>query len=285
PAQLTDKPMMIQKSDGGFLYATTDLATIQYRMERWQPDEIVYIVDARQSLHFQQLFAAARKWGHAKVLLEHIAFGKILGEDGTPIKTREGDPPKLTGLLDEAERRALDVVREKNPDLSPEVQAEVARVVGIGAIKYADLSQNRTSDYQFSWEKMLALQGNSAPYLLFAYVRIRAIFRRAGLDENALQQLAYASALQLEHESEIALAKHLLRFHMAIDTALQDYRLNAISDYLFELAQKFSSFIEACRVLDSPEPLRGSRLALCLLTAHVLKQGLNLLGIETIEQM
>ena len=283
--QLADKPMMIQKSDGGFLYATTDLATIQYRMERWQPDEMVYIVDARQSLHFQQLFAAAKKWGHDKVLLEHIAFGKILGDDGTPIKTREGDPPRLAGLLDEAERRALDVVREKNPDLAPEVQAEVARVVGIGAIKYADLSQNRTSDYQFSWDKMLALQGNSAPYLLFAYVRIRAIFRRAELNEQALCQLSTQSTLQLEHDAEVTLAKYLLRFHLAVDTAQQDYRLNAISDYLFELAQKFSSFIEACRVLDSPEPLRTSRLALCLLTANVLKQGLNLLGIETIEQM
>jgi arginyl-tRNA synthetase len=285
PEHLRDKPMLIQKSDGGYLYATTDLATIQYRMERWQPDEMIYIVDARQSDHFRQLFAAAALWGYDKVLLEHVGFGKILGDDGKPIKTREGDPPRLSDLLDEAERRALEIVREKNPDLPHAAQQEVARVVGIGAIKYADLSQNRTGDYTFSWEKMLALQGNSAPYLLFAYVRIRSIFRRAGLDEAQVLQLAIHSTLVLEHDAELALAKYLLRFHLAIETALLDYRLNAISDYLFELSQKFSSFIEACRVLDSEEPARSSRLVLCLLTANVLKTGLNLLGIGTIEQM
>lgn len=301
--QIRDKPVIVQKSDGAYNYATTDLATIWNRIERvldeplerpkkYRPHEILYVVGAPQHLHFQQVFATAHRWldldniyADYQLSLRHIAFGSVLGEGGRPLKTREGDTPKLSDLLDEAERRALEIVREKNPDLAPEIQAEVARVVGIGAIKYADLSQNRTSDYQFSWEKMLALQGNSAPYLLFAYVRIRAIFRRAGLDEAALQQLAAQSTLQLEHDAEIALAKYLLRFPLAIDTALEDYRLNAISDYLFELAQKFSSFIEACRVLDSPEPLRGSRLALCLLTANVLKQGLNLLGIETIEQM
>jgi arginyl-tRNA synthetase len=285
PPHLRDKPMLIQKSDGGFLYASTDLATIQYRMERWQPDEIIYIVDARQADHFRQLFTAAKLWGYDKVLLEHVAFGKIMGEDGKPIKTREGEPPKLGDLLDEAERRSLEIVREKNPDLPPEVQQEVARVVGIGAIKYADLSQSRTSDYTFSWDKMLALQGNSAPYLLFAYVRIRSIFRRAGLDEAQVLQIAAQSTLHLEHEAELALAKYLLRFHLAIETAQVDYRLNAISDYLFELSQKFSSFIEACRVLDSEEPARSTRLVLCLLTANVLKTGLNVLGIGTIEKM
>lgn len=285
PEPLRDKPMLIQKSDGSFLYGTTDLATVQYRIERWQPDEIVYVVDVRQSLHFQQLFAAVKRWGLADVALKHVTFGTILGEDGKPIKTREGEPPKLADLLDEAQRRALEIVQQKNPDLTTEQQDEVARVVGIGAIKYADLSQNRTSDYTFSWDKMLAMQGNSAPYLLFAYVRIRSIFRRAGMDEAAVNGLADQSTLSLEHDAEIALAKFLLRFHEPIETALLDYRMNALSDYLFELAQKFSAFIEACRVLDSPEPLRSSRLALCLLTANVLKQGLNLLGLETIEQM
>ncbi len=277
-------PMLIRKSNNSFLYATTDLATIQYRMEKWAPDEIIYVVDARQALHFRHLFAAARMWGFDKVLLRFVDFGTINGEDGRAIKTREGDPPKLTDLLDEAERRALDIVRDKNPELSPEEHLEVARVIGIGAIKYADLCQNRASDYVFAWDKMLALQGNSAPYLLFAYVRIRAIFRKGGLDDEAIAALS-SSTCTLEHPREIALAKYLLRFHEAIETALGDYRMNAISDYLFELAQEFSGFIEACRVLDSEEPSRTTRLMLCGWTAAVLRRGLDLLGIESIEKM
>jgi len=284
PPHLRDKPMLVRKSDGSFLYATTDLATIQYRMETWSPDEIVYVVDARQSDHFRQLFAAARKWGFNEVELRHVTFGTILGEDGTPIKTREGDPPKLSDLLDEAQKRALEIVREKNAELSEAEQREVARVVGIGAIKYADLCQNRTSDYLFSWEKMLAMQGNSAPYLLFAYVRVRSIFRRAGMSDEQVQSLS-SRTCELTHPKEIELCKYLLRFHEAVEDALQDYRLNAISDYLFELSQIFSSFIEACRVLDAPEPERTTRLMLCALSANVLKQGLELLGIETIEKM
>ncbi len=284
-AGLQDRAMLIRKSDGSFLYATTDLATIDYRLETWQPDEIIYVVDARQSLHFRQLFAAVRLWGRDEVKLEHVEFGKILGEDGTPIKTRDGEPPRLDALLDEAQRRALEIVREKNPDLSAEQQNEVARVVGIGALKYADLSQNRSSDYTFSWDKLLAMQGNSAPYLLFAYVRVRSIFRRAGLSDAEVARLADASTCQLEHANELALCKYLLRFHEAVETALQDYRPNAISDYLFALAQEFSAFIENCRVLDAPEPHKTTRLMLCAQTARVLKQGLNLLGIETIEQM
>ena len=282
---LQDRAMLIRKSDGSFLYATTDLATIDYRLETWQPDEIIYVVDARQSLHFRQLFAAVRLWGHDEVKLQHVEFGKILGEDGTPIKTRDGEPPRLDALLDEAQRRALEIVREKNPDLDETQQNEVARVVGIGALKYADLSQNRSSDYTFSWDKLLAMQGNSAPYLLFAYVRVRSIFRRAGLSDAEIAQLATASTCSLEQANELALCKYLLRFHEAIETALQDYRPNAISDYLFALAQEFSAFIENCRVLDAPEPHKTTRLMLCAQTARVLKQGLNLLGIETIEQM
>lgn len=277
-------PMLIRKSNGSFLYSTTDLATIQYRIERWHPDEIVYVVDARQALHFRHLFNAAKMWGFEQVALRFVDFGTINGEDGRAIKTREGDSPKLNDLLDEAERRALDIVRDKNPELSEAEQSEVARVVGIGAIKYADLSQNRASDYVFSWDKMLALQGNSAPYLLFAYVRIRAIFRKGGLSDADVAALS-ASTCSLEHPREIALAKYLLRFHKAIETALSDYRMNAISDYLFELAQEFSGFIEACRVLDSEEPSRTTRLMLCALTAKVLKRGLDLLGIESIEKM
>jgi arginyl-tRNA synthetase len=281
PPHLRDKPMLIQKSDGGFLYATTDLATIDYRVERWHPDEIVYVVDARQSDHFRQLFAAAKKWAHEDNKLEgielnHVAFGTILGEDGTPIKTREGEPPRLDDLLDEAQSRALEIARAKNAELPEDKLQEIARVLGVGALKYADLSQNRTSDYQFSWDKMLALTGNSAVYLEYAYVRTRSILRRAE---------STPGAVQLQDASEIELAKFLLRFPLAIETAQSDYRINALSDYLFELAQKFAAFYENCPVLQSESPLRESRLALVQLTGDVLKRGLNLLGIETIEQM
>jgi arginyl-tRNA synthetase len=278
--QLADKPLLIQKSDGAYNYGTTDLATIQYRVERWQPQEILYVVDVRQSLHFQQLFDTARRWGYNDVALRHISFGTILGEDGTPIKTRSGETIKLRDLLDEAQQRALAIVRDKNPDLSETQQREIARVIGIGAVKYSDLSQNRSSDILFSWDKMLAMQGNTAPYLQYAYVRVRSIFRRAGIDNFEVP-----STPVLEHPAELDLAKHLLRFALAIDTALSDYRINAISDYIFELAQKFSVFFESCPVLKSESPVRESRLALCDLTAGVLRQGLNLLGIETIEQM
>lgn len=280
---LVDKPMIVQKSDGAYNYGTTDLATIQYRVERWQPQEIVYVVDERQKLHFQQLFDTARRWGYNDVELRHISFGTIMGEDGTPIKTRSGETIKLRDLLDEAEQRALAIVREKNPDLPEDKQREIARVIGIGAVKYSDLSQNRSSDIHFSWDKMLAMQGNTAPYLQYAYVRIRSIFRRA--NEGNVAAFEAPSILVLEHPAELDLSKHLLKFGLAIDTALSDYRINALSDYLFELAQKFSVFFESCPVLKSESPVRESRLALCELTAGVLRQGLNLLGIETIEQM
>jgi len=281
PLQLIETPLLIQKSDGSALYGTTDLATIAYRMETWRPDEIIYVVDARQSLHFQQLFACAKLWGYGDVKLHHVAFGKILGDDNKPIKTRSGESVKLKDLLDEAERRAQEVVKTKNPELDAERQGEIARVVGIGAIKYADLSPNRTSDYVFSWDKMLATQGNAAPYVQYAYVRARSISRRAQQDEDSNP----TPALHLEHEAELELAKFILRFGLAIETALGDYRLNAMIDYLFELAQKFTAFYDACPVVKSEEPLRSSRLALCRLTAEVLKKGLSLLGIETMEAM
>ena len=281
PPHLRDKPMMVQKTDGSFLYATTDLATIQYRVETWQPHEIVYVVDARQSDHFRQLFASAKLWGFGETDFKHVTFGTILGEDGTPLKTREGDPPKLGDLLDEAQSRARIIAAEKNPDLDASQLDEIGRVIGMGALKYADLSQNRTSDYTFAWDKMLALQGNSAAYLVYAYVRIRSILRRAGSD--TLGDLSQNLTLQEAAEQE--LVKFLLRYPLAIETALSDYRVNAVSDYLFELSQKFTSFYDACPVLKSESPLRESRLALCELTARVLKHGLNLLGIETVEQM
>lgn len=288
PPHLRDKPMLIQKSDGGFLYATTDLATIDYRVKRWQPDEIVYVVDARQSDHFRQLFAAAKKWAEEEnqlenVRLNHVAFGTILGDDGTPIKTREGEPPRLDELLQEAQSRAGEIARAKNPELDEEKLNAIARVLGIGALKYADLCQNRTSDYQFSWDKMLALSGNSAVYLEYAYVRTRSILRRAS--ENSEPPRHGGTEISLSEAAEIDLAKFILRFPLALETALSDYRVNALCDYLFELAQKFTSFYDACPVLKSESPIRESRLALTQLTGDVLKCGLDLLGIETIEQM
>jgi arginyl-tRNA synthetase len=279
PPAIADKVLVIRKSDGASTYGTTDLATIQYREERWQPDEVVYVVDARQSNHFLQVFETNKRAEFSDAALKHVSFGTILGEDHRPIKTRSGEPIKLIDLLEEAQKRALEIAREKSSELSEGQLQNVARVIGIGAVKYADLSQNRTSDYVFSWDKMLALQGNTAPYLQYAYVRIRAIFRKAGI-ENLPE-----SKIVLEHDAEIELAKWLLRFPLAIETALSDYRLNALTDYLFELAQKYNAFYENCPVLQSELSLRESRLMLAKLTGDVLQKGLNLLGIETIEQM
>ena len=279
--ELIPFPLMIQKSDGASLYGTTDLATIQYRVKTWNPDAILYVVDARQSLHFQQVFAVAKRWGFSSTRFEHIAFGTILGDDRKPLKTRSGDNVRLVDLLDEAEARALEIVRQKTPDLPEESQKNIARVVGIGAIKYADLSSNRLSDYVFSWDKMLALQGNSAPYLLYAFVRIRSILRRA---EN--EHIEYSKCeIKLQEPAEIALIKLIARFPIALETALEDFRPNALCDYLFDLAQAITAFYDACPVLKSGEPLRSSRLTLCDLTSRVLQQGLSLLGIETIEAM
>jgi arginyl-tRNA synthetase len=276
---LKDKPFLIQKSDGAFLYPTTDLATLQYRVETWQPDEIIYVTDSRQKLHFEQLFAAARKWGHGGLKLSHVTFGTVLGEDGKPIKTRSGEPIRLEELLDEAERRALEVVEQLNPELPADAKREIARVVGLGAVKYADLSQNRVNDYVFSWPKMLAMQGNTAVYLQYAYVRIRSIFRKGA------QTAAGSTGVALADPAERDLAGFILRFPEAIDLATEDYRPNFICGYLYELAGKFSVFYERCPVLKAAEPARSSRLLLCQLTAEVLRKGLDLLGIQTIEQM
>lgn len=276
-------PLLVQKSDGASLYGTTDLATIEYREKMFSPDEILYVVDARQSLHFRQVFATAQRWGFSSTRFEHIAFGTILGDDRKPLKTRSGDNVRLRDLLDEAESRALGIVQDKNPDLDETTQREIARVVGIGAIKYADLSQNRLSDYVFSWDKMLALQGNSAPYLMYAYVRIRSILRKAENEDVPFNRVL--DSLTLEEKAEVELVKYIARFPLAIETSLKDYGPNALCDYLFDLAQKFTTFYDACLVLKSEEPLRSSRLLLCDLTSRVLQQGLQLLGIETLEAM
>jgi arginyl-tRNA synthetase len=297
--QLKEQPALVRKSDGGFNYTTTDLATLAYRLETWQPDEIIYVTDGRQQLHFQQVFAAFRKWmeGTAssvpqnsgqrrsaalQVKLAHVWFGSILGEDGKPFKTRSGETVKLVDLLDEAGERAFKIVSEKNPEL-PEVQRrEVARVVGIGAVKYADLLPNRQSDYVFSWDKMLALNGNTAPYLQYAYTRIQSIFRKAEETFN-IQHSTFN--IQLTAPEEIALAKHLLNFGLTLEAVAEEYRPNFLCNYLYELAGKFTAFYENCPVLKADPTVRDCRLALCDLTARVLKEGLETLGIETVEQM
>jgi len=278
---LKSHPALVQKSDGAFNYTSTDLATLAYRLETWRPDEIIYVTDSRQQLHFQQLFAVFRRWHpEARMRLAHVWFGSILGEDNKPFKTRSGDTVKLANLLDEAEERAFKAVSEKNPDLAEADRREVARVVGLGALKYADLLPNRQSDYVFSWDKMLALNGNTAPYLQYAYARIRSIFRKGGVGEGFVP-----AALELGAPEELALARHLLNFGLVLEAVAEDHRPNFLCNYLYELAGRFTAFYENCPVLKSEAGQRASRLGLCDLTARVLKQGLDVLGIETLEQM
>lgn len=283
-------PMIIRKQDGAFLYATTDLATLRYRMENWHPDAILYVVDHRQSLHFAQLFAAARLLGYSNVELQHISFGTVLGEDGRPLKTREGDLIGLESLLDEAVCRALQIVSQNDdakpdgPELSAQERVEIAERVGIGAVKYADLAQNRTSDYVFSYPKMLAMNGNTAAYLQYAYARVRSIFRKGGVEPESLRSTQAPLLISSGPERNLALA--LLRFGEALELALQDYRPNLLTSYLFDLANRYSSFFEECPVLKAPtDSLRMSRLLLCDLTARTLQKGLELLGIKVVERM
>jgi arginyl-tRNA synthetase len=298
--------MIVQKQDGAFLYATTDLATIQYRMAEWQPDAILYVVDHRQSLHFEQLIATVRRWGYGDVELQHIAFGTVLGEDGRPFKTREGTAVGLVGLLDEAVDRAYTIVCENDdarpePLLSEAERRQVAERVGIGAIKYADLAHNRTSDYVFSYDKMLAMTGNTAAYMQYSYARVRSIFGKAGIDADQLHESERAgrssaphggedaparSAILLTTHHERALGLALLQFSEALDRVVADYRPNHLTAYLFELASRYSDFFEHCPVLKAEsDELRTSRLLLCDFTARTLQRGLNLLGIETVERM
>ncbi len=278
-------PALVRKSDGGFNYMTTDLATIDYRLKTWAPDEINYVVDDRQAGHFKKLFLTFARWqpdAAKKVKLVHVGFGKIMGEDGKPFKTRSGDTVKLGDLLDEAEERAYTIVSEKSPELPEAQRREIARVIGLGAVKYADLLPNRQSDYIFSWDKMLALQGNTAPYLVYAYARIKSIFRK--LETANSEQRTSNSPLAAAEE--LALAKHLLNFGITLEAVAEELRPNYLCNYLFELAGKFTSFYENCPVLKAEDAAtKNSRLALCDLTARVLKQGLETLGIETVEQM
>ncbi|HEU0275465.1 MAG TPA: arginine--tRNA ligase [Candidatus Udaeobacter sp.] len=275
---LDDKPCIIRKRDGGFNYATTDIATIDYRLDDLKADAVWYVVGAPQILHFKQIFEIARRQGY-QADLRHITFGSILGEDRKLMKTRSGENVPLRQLLEEACRRARQIVEEKNPDLSEAEKADVAHKIGIGAVKYADLSQYRMTDYVFSWDKMLSLQGNTAPYLQNAYVRIRSIFRKGG------ESVPKIDRLTLSDSAEINLAKRLCQFAEIVPQVLSDFRPNILANYLFELANNFHTFYEACPVLKSGEPVRSSRLVLCDLTARVLNRGLDLLGIKVPERM
>lgn len=274
-------PFIIQKQDRGFNYASTDLATLAYRISTYQAEEVIYVTDGRQQLHFRQLFAAFRRWRpEVQVRLSHVWFGSILGEDGKPFKTRSGETVRLAELLDEAEERALQVVEQKSPEKTAEEKREIARVVGLGAIKYADLLPNRQTDYVFSWDKMLALNGNTAPYLQYAYARIRSIFRKGGLAAPT-----FSGALRLTEAEETSLAKHLMQFNLVLHAVAEEFRPNFLCNYLYELAGHFTTFYEKCPVLKSEGVQRESRLALCHLTGQVLRLGLELLGIETLDQM
>jgi arginyl-tRNA synthetase len=276
--ELADKPCIIRKSDGGYNYATTDIATVDYRMQDLQCDTVWIETGAPQQLHFRQIFEIARREGYTADF-RHITHGSILGEDRKLMKTRSGENVALQDVLDEAVLRARKIVDEKNPEMSDDEKARIAQIIGIGAVKYADLSQYRMTDYIFSWDRMLSFQGNTAPYLQNAFVRIQSIFRKAG------EQSAADIKLVLTEPAEKNLAKRLCQFAEIVPTVLNDFRPNVLANYLFELANSFHAFYEACPVLKSEEPARSSRLALCQLTARILQRGLELLGIEVPERM
>jgi arginyl-tRNA synthetase len=280
-------PLIIKKSDGGYNYATTDLAAVRYRIQQDQAERIIYVTDIGQGNHFAQVWQVARRagWIPDSVELVHVPFGLVQGEDGKKFKTRSGDTVRLRDLLDEAVSRAkADLesrLQEEERQETPEFIEQVAQVIGISAVKYADLSQNRTSNYIFSYDKMLALQGNTAPYMLYAYARINGIRRKGNIE---VEQLA-GQTVTLQDEAEFTLAKHLLGFDEVLSAVETELMPNRLCQYLFELSQKFNQFYERCPILQSPEPQRTSRLILADLSARTIKQGLALLGIEVLERM
>lgn len=278
-------PVIIQKSDGGYLYATTDLAAIDYRSHALNADRSLYVVDARQSLHFQQVFAVAAAAGFSSpsISLEHISYGTMMGSDGKPFKTRSGDTVKLVELLDEAVTRAFALVTEKNPGLDEDERHEIATAVGIASVKYSDLSKNRTSDYVFDWSTMLSFEGNTAPYLMYAYARIKSLLAKQ-IDAELQGRLLLNPTAFNEPEEKLLLAK-ALQLAETIEAVGQDCFPNTLSNYLYELAGVFMRFYEACPIQGAAPEIRSHRLALCLLAAEALKQGLELLGINTLERM
>ncbi|MDB5389142.1 MAG: argS [Planctomycetaceae bacterium] len=287
----TETPFIVQKTDGAFTYATTDLATIKYRRQPLHADAMLYVVDTRQSEHFKMLFETARLWGYGAVEFKHVNFGTILGEDGKPYKTRSGDTVGLESLLDEAVGEALKVIEseelangEDRPKLAADVKQRVAEIIGLGGIKYADLKHNRESDYKYSLKKMLAKEGDTATYMQYAYARVCGIFRKCDVERDVVRQSP--DRIVLSHSKERNLAVQLARFGEILESAMSEYRPNILTDYLFQTANAFSSFYDECSVRDAETPeLRASRLRLVDLTARVLARGLELLGIETIEQM
>lgn len=289
-----EPPALIQKRDGAFTYTTTDLATIRYRMNEFQPDAILYVVDFRQALHFKTLFATARRWGYDQVEFQHLSFGSVLGADGRPLKTREGGVPELQDLIDKAVELGKQKYEESYqkrkadghevPELTEEAKSDIANAVGIGAIKYADLSQNRTSDYKFDYDKMLATEGNTATYMQYAYARCRAIFRKGKVDEAAYRQ--NPPLPKLDSPRERALALQLLRLPETLEAAANDYTPHVVTGYLWDLAKATSQFYGECPVLTAEsEELRQSRLLLADLVGRVIQKSLDLLGIRTVEQM
>ena len=275
---LAEKPAIIRKSDGGFLYATTDLATIEYRIKRWNPDAIWYVVGAPQALHFQQIFAGCRRMG-IRAGLEHIPFGSILGEDRKIMKTRSGENVGLADVLHEAVARARKLIEARQDGASASDNEAIAETIGIGAVKYAELSQNRHTDYVFSWDKLLAMDGNTAPYLQNAYVRIRSIFRRGDVAADL------SAEILINEPAERTLAIKLLQYAETLPAVLDDFRPNLLANYLYELSNTFHSFYEACPVLKAEPAVRASRLLLSDLTARTLSHGLALLGIRCPEKM
>lgn len=278
-------PVIVQKAGGGYLYATTDLAAMRYRVRQLKADRLLYFVDQRQALHFQQVFKVARLAGFVSdtTQLEHMGFGTMNGADGRPFKTRDGGTVKLTDLLDEAEQRAHSLVAQKNPELSEGELQQIGRAVGIGAVKYADLSKHRSSDYSFNFDLMLSFEGNTAPYMMYAYTRVASVFRKLG---RSMEQLDDLAPLQLEQESESDLAAHLAQFGSTLAYVAREGTPHVLCHYLYELAGRFSSFYEQCPILAAELPAqRDSRLRLAALTGRTLRQGLTLLGIDTLERM
>jgi arginyl-tRNA synthetase len=275
-------PLIVRKSDGGYLYATTDLAAARYRCGQLGAERVLYFVDKRQSLHFRQVFAVARAADFVSPTcsLEHMPFGTMLGEDGRPFRTRAGDVVKLAALLDEAEERAYDLVTSKNPDLAEEERRDIARVVGIGAVKYADLSKHRNNDYVFAWDSMLSFDGNTSPYLQYAYSRVRSLFRRAEADPDA-----FDAPIRLDAPAERALAMLLIRLPETLASVVEGGLPHLLCAHLYDLATAFTSFYEQCPVMSAEPEVKASRLALARRTADALRVGLDLLGIGVVERM
>ncbi|WP_439626469.1 arginine--tRNA ligase [Gemmata sp.] len=289
-----EPPAIIRKRDGAFTYTTTDLATVKYRVETWKPDAMLYVVDARQALHFKTIFAQARRWGYDKTEYQHVQFGTMLGPDKKPKRTRDGGVEELMPLLDEAvsvgtQKYEASYAERKSfghdvPELTPEVKRNIAEAIGIAAVKYADLSQNRTTDYVYDADKMTSTEGNTAAYMQYAYARCRSIFRNGDVDEAGFR--ANPPMVVITHAAERALALQLLRFPEAVEAAAADYLPHLVTAYLWDLAKCFSGFFENCPVLKAESPeLKDSRLLLVDLVGRAIKQALDLLGIRTVERM